>query len=224
MLQDYDKVKDFGNASVTGSNYLPVLDMDSPISEEAASSVKNFLTKNGFMQFEPAIVVAINMSHGPYDGFSVDLSNRFLEDVLRLNANETISEEQLSSFREKYHISDEFVPKYAVSIDKETGGFLCMETESYPDSQMKHQSATPSEAAKAYVSDAIRGRNHLVEADRLQQEIAKNLPLLACRELGTVCDARKKKVQSFFLWDERCVTGQWRLMSMSFKKKYSSSG
>ena len=31
-------------------------------------------------------------------------------------------------------------------------------------------------------------------------------------------------VQSFFLWDERCVTGQWRLMSMSFKKKYSSSG
>ena len=35
---------------------------------------------------------------------------------------------------------------------------------------------------------------------------------------------RSKMVQSFFLWDERCVTGQWRLMSMSFKKKYSSSG
>ena len=35
---------------------------------------------------------------------------------------------------------------------------------------------------------------------------------------------QKEMVQSFFLWDERCVTGQWRLMSMSFKKKYSSSG
>jgi len=37
--------------------------------------------------------------------------------------------------------------------------------------------------------------------------------------------ARSEKLaQSFFLWDKRCVTGQWRLMSMSFKKKYSSSG
>ena len=40
--------------------------------------------------------------------------------------------------------------------------------------------------------------------------------------IGNTC--REKMVQSFFLWDERCVTGQWRLMSMSFKKKYSSSG
>lgn len=29
--------------------------------------------------------------------------------------------------------------------------------------------------------------------------------------------------QSFFLWDSRSVIGQCRLMSMSFKKKYSSS-
>ena len=29
---------------------------------------------------------------------------------------------------------------------------------------------------------------------------------------------------SFFLWDEPSHVHQWRLMSISFKKKYSSSG
>lgn len=32
------------------------------------------------------------------------------------------------------------------------------------------------------------------------------------------------KAQSFFLWDNPSPTHQRRLMSMSFKKKYSSSG
>ena len=48
-------------------------------------------------------------------------------------------------------------------------------------------------------------------------------PCMAAANSGNM-DVLNKMVQSFFLWDERCVTGQWRLMSMSFKKKYSSSG
>ena len=132
MVKDYNQLEEAIGEQSPFKGTLPVVQMDDPV--EISEKVLDFLGKNGFREYEPAIVLVYDCNHGSHYGFTVKSCNRFIEDAIALNKNGSdVAEEQLATFREKYNLPDDFSPMHNIGVDKHDASYLVMGAESYTD-------------------------------------------------------------------------------------------